>query len=160
MRHNAGFTLIEILTAVIIVTILVTMAVPLYEKTIERSRMAEARSILAKLEDAKLQTMDNMGCRTFDTNKASCPKVKHLNLAFTADEGSGYSFTTKDFEYTLNVPSHPNGVCAKRLGGDNADTLFVYLAPEAGNNEAAIFLCNGNCSYYGLPSNEAVSCTF
>ncbi|MBR5151691.1 MAG: prepilin-type N-terminal cleavage/methylation domain-containing protein, partial [Elusimicrobiaceae bacterium] len=32
MRNN-GYTLIEILTAIIIVTILVAMAVPLYEKT-------------------------------------------------------------------------------------------------------------------------------
>ena len=37
-----GFTLVEILVAVMIVTLLVTMAVPMYDKTVEKSRMAEA----------------------------------------------------------------------------------------------------------------------
>lgn len=41
--NDKGFTLVEILVAVMIVVLLVTMAAPMYEKAIEKSRLAEAR---------------------------------------------------------------------------------------------------------------------
>ena len=175
MRNN-GYTLIEILTAIIIVTILVAMAVPLYEKTIERSRMTEARSVLAKLQDAKLLTMDNMGCNTFSTSNASCPKVKHLNVAFADGAGDGYTFQTKDFTYSLvptGVPtgsyadaSLANAVCAQRRGGDYAGTVFVYASPEVMYSETAqhaaspaVFYCVGAaCESYGLDNTAGVGC--
>lgn len=43
---NKGFTLVEILVAVMITAILITMAVPIYDKTIEKSRISEARVVL------------------------------------------------------------------------------------------------------------------
>lgn len=162
MQHNAGFTLIEILTAVIIVAILVTMAVPLYEKTIERSRLAEARTILVKLQDAKLRAMDDMGCTTYNSSSSKCPKIRHLSTAFVAESIGDVSFNTKDFQYSLSVTgSHPNGVCARRLGGDNAGTLFLYVSPEAGDNAQAIFHCSGGetpCERYGLPNSADFGC--
>lgn len=166
MKQNTGFTLVEILTAVVIITILVAMAAPLYEKTIERSRMAEARTILAKLQDAKLFAMDNMGC--FAYKKAdSCPTLRHLNVAFTPAAAPNYSFDTDDFHYSLfpvneeaesETPWWENAVCAKRKGGDYKDTVFLYAAPgvvdansvSVGSNQAAQFLCFGtHCTDYG-----------
>ncbi len=160
--HNTGFTLVEILTAVVIVTILVAMAVPLYEKTIERSRLSEARTILAKLQDAKLRAMDNMGCTIYDYNASNCPKLRHLDAAFAANSvgNADIVFSTKDFQYSLGiVGAYPNGVCAKRLGGDNAGVLFFYVSPEAGYPNVNGFLCKGTlCEQYGLTSNTQLSC--
>ena len=153
-----GFTLIEILTAVIIVAILVAMAMPLYEKTVERSRLAEARTILAKLQDAKITTMDNMGCTTYSTSNSNCPMIKHLNIAF-ADTANNRTFQTDDFVYTLVSATYPNGVCAKRRTGEYKDTMFVYQGSVVSGGEP-IFWCNGeHCQDYGFDS-KSFSCTF
>ena len=149
-----GFTLLEVLTAVVIVTILVAIATPLYEKTIERSRLAEARTVLSRLQEAKLYTMDNMGCTTYDPRDAKCPKLGHLNVSFASGVTDKYSFSTKDFSYSLSPSGsvNANGVCAKRLGnGDTAGTLFYYygLSGEA----APVFACSGeSCEMYGFDS--------
>lgn len=174
--QSQGFTLTEILTAVVIVTILVTMAVPLYEKTVERSRLAEARTILAKLQDAKLQAMDNMGCNTFSTSNSACPKIKHLNVAFaTPASTSDYSFTTRDFFFSINPGNPANGVCARRLGGDYAGAVFTYMGgsfrytdqTHVDNASGPVFTCTnptgtggngGYCIAYGLTSTAGRTC--
>lgn len=162
--HNKGFTLVEILTAVVIVTILVTIAVPLYEKTMERSRLAEARTILAKLQDAKLNAMDNMGCTTYDKSTSNCPKLRHLSAAFAPSSvgTDDIAFNTKGFQYSLAVSgTYPNGVCAKRVGGDYNGTTFFYVSPDAGYNTEAIFQCQGdNCTQYGLENSTGLTCVF
>ena len=165
MKHvlytTQGFTLIEILTAVIIVAILVVMAMPLYEKTIERSHLAEVRTILAKLQDAKIQTMDNMGCTEYtaaNVTAGTCPGMQHLNVAF-ATTATGTTATTKDFKYTLVSATYPNAVCAKRLNGEYANTTFVYQG-SAVDGSNSFMKCSGiNCENYGFV-NETFSCTF
>ena len=156
MQHTQGFTLIELVTAIIIVVILVTMAVPLYEKTVERSRLAEARTILAKLQDAKLAAMDNMECRTYNSEDSNCPKMRHLNVAF-ADNQQELGFDTDAFHFSI-APRRAgsswvaNAVCARRLGGDYNGTIFLYAAPGIrGDDAAARFDCvRGSCTNYGL----------
>ncbi len=160
MQHTQGFTLIELVTAIIIVVILVTMAVPLYEKTVERSRLAEARTILAKLQDAKLAAMDNMECRTYSTEASNCPKMRHLNVAF-ADNQQEFGFDTDAFHFSI-APVHgestrmAGAVCARRVGGDYNGTIFLYAAPGVVREDsAASFNCIGTaCPNYGLPSSE------
>lgn len=148
--NKQGFTLVEILTAVVIVAILVTMAMPLYEKTIERSRLAEARTIMNRLQAAKLKAMDDMeACGSTYSASADCPKLQHLNVVF-AGGGSGLEFETKDFKYSLLPASCPNGISAKRLGGDYAGTTFVYYGLRQDGGDA-IFVCvSGDCEEYGL----------
>ena len=166
MNHK-GFTLIEILAAVIIVAILTVMAVPLYEKTIERSHMAEARNIMNTLQSAKLAAMEKMGCDTYSYSATSvdCPRLEHLGVAFVDKNGNaatGKSFETKDFKYSLSggdSDTRPNGICAKRTGGEYEGTVFMYygLRPDG---EKAEFKCSGShCEDYGL-TNETLTCTF
>lgn len=153
----SGFTLIEILTAIIIVTILVTLAVPLYEKTIERSHLAEARTILVKLQEAKLHTMDNMGCTTYDASKSNCPKIKHLNIGFVDVNNEGdTSFQTDDFYFSITPGGvSSSAVCARRRKGDYVGTVFVYDVA----NETNKMICQGDhCSDYGLSAVTGVSC--
>lgn len=50
-----GFTLIEIMIVVIIIGVLAGVAVPLYSKAVERSRISEAANILASIRDAEMR---------------------------------------------------------------------------------------------------------
>ena len=132
--HKKGFTLVEILVAVMIVVLLVTMAVPLYEKTVEKSRMAEARTMLKKILDAKLRTLDNMETADYTSEKFG---FKHLDISIPCAENdcSGASISTKDFTYTLlptgtlsgSSATLANAVCAARRTGDNKGVNFLYL---------------------------------
>ena len=94
--HKKGFTLVETLVAVMIVVLLVTMAVPLYEKTVEKSRMAEARTMLKKILDAKLRTLDNMETADYTSGKFG---FEHLDISIpcAGNACSGASISTKDF---------------------------------------------------------------
>ena len=51
-RRHHGFTLIELLVIVLIIGILAAIALPQYEKAIEKSRAAEAMVILRSIADA------------------------------------------------------------------------------------------------------------
>ncbi len=169
-KQDQGFTLIEILTAIIIVVVLVAMAAPLYEKTIERSHMGEARSLLMSMQDAKLWAMTKMNIDTFDTSTC-LPQLPHLNVVY--DEGNnGVSFTSKYFTYSL-VPSgtgtNSNGVCAVRRGGDAAGTIFYFYRPfgKKGESGDSFLLCNDSDSgyanaceeIYGMPSTDGLACS-
>lgn len=150
-----GFTLVELLTAAIIVTILVVIATPLYEKTIERSHMAELRSVLDGLQEAKLFAMDKMEIETFDPSHPK-PTLYHLNVSF-APEVDATSFQTKSFTYSLapeGADAHPNGVCAVRNGGPAAGTIFYYYHPT-GSPGNKLLCIGGLCEdVYGLEDSS------
>ncbi len=53
MKMSMGFTLMELMIVIIILAVLVTIALPLYDKTLETSRMSEAYVQLAAIKDAE-----------------------------------------------------------------------------------------------------------
>jgi len=114
-----GFTMPEILVAVLIVTILVTMAVPMYERAVEKSRIAEVSATLKRMSESKLRVMDDRNMADYSSGDLS---LSQLDSSIK---------NTSDFSYRLYPESFPNAVCAVRLQGDNRGTSFLYLGETA-----------------------------
>lgn len=163
--NKKAFTLIEILVAVLIIGVLVTMAVPMYERTIEKSRFSEASVLLKRLADSKARTMDSMGLTTFTSGSFT---MNNLDSEFP---------TNADFSFSIVPSSYPNAVCAKRLRGNNAGVVLLYLGELGGEACAgkATSICSefnatgtrlfcgpstksAECGIYGMNATDVGSC--
>ena len=166
-----GFTLVEILVAVMITTILVAMAVPMYEKTIEKSRMADARTTLKRIYDSKTRMMEDMELSTYSPSNFG---FENLDYTFrcthgtTSSNGHVVKCATEDFTYVLNPSGSGTSpyVCAARRKGDNIGVNFLYGVYASGSNKGKpFFLCNKasvteGCEAYGLqPATGSAWCT-
>ena len=160
-----GFTLPEILVAIMIVAILAVMAVPQYEKAVEKSRLAEVRSKLQQLHEAKLRMMDMLEQSTYDSSQFGLENLDFSIACTDALPASGHRMTcqTKDFTYYIKASGEDgaNAVCAKRRGGDYVGTVFVYYG-ELETNADNRFKCTeghtGDCDVYGMNSTAGLSC--
>ena len=63
---NKGFTLIEILTVVLIIGILTAVALPQYDKVIAKSRVVEAESVLRTIYDTSERLASEFGYRSYE----------------------------------------------------------------------------------------------
>lgn len=160
--RKAGFTLVETLVTVMIVVVLVTISVPMYERAVKKSRLAEVSAELKKIGDSKLRTMDARGITTFSSTSfgfdALDVKSKTSSSAFT---------------YHLYPATYPNAVCAKSNANN---TILLYLGDMAEeicpSNQMYPFgslcarvqrgeklFCSGtDCELYGMDSVPVGSC--
>lgn len=140
-----GFTLIELLVVVLIIGILSAVALPQYEKSIEKSRAAEAFSNGRILLESSNRALD------LQPNK---PPVDKLDLDLKISGGDWESdsvYKTKDFTYTLQE----DGIQIERdLGGDGYTLkLFNNSSPSEGQRTCTPKgsegqeLCEGFTSY-------------
>ena len=60
-RRHSGFTLIELLVVVLIIGILAAIALPQYEKTVEKSKSAQAYTLLKSIYDSAVVYYMNNG---------------------------------------------------------------------------------------------------
>lgn len=118
-----GFTLIELVVAVAILGILVTIAYPAYQDQIRKSRRSEAQGALVELANLQQQFLaDNPSVGFAATLDATGVSTTGLN------GGAGYQATTPGGYYTLDVSATSAGppasftVRARPAGAQAADT--------------------------------------
>lgn len=128
-----GFTLIEILVALVIVGILASIALPGYGRVTERSRQAEAISILNVMRGAQLRySADNgtytsstanldieLGTPKFFTYTVPNPIVGDTDLAEATR--NSVSQTAGIANYKLKVDRNGNILCTTLTAGDCVD---------------------------------------
>ena len=137
MNKN-GFTLVEVLTVVVIIGILTSMALPMYTRAIERSRATEAMADIKAMNDS---------IYAYYADKEECPTFKKLVAVVPGSDALGTQITTKNFTFTMPsstalVPgTECHGVLATRNSGGYAYTIWNPYQTVGG--KALSLKCNG-----------------
>jgi len=140
-KRIAGFTLVELMIVVLVVSILVGVAVPTYQTQVRKSRRTDAKTALMDMagREAKVMTLNNgYSATTSDLGYAG---------TFPQTIGSGYYQIHICMSTTTTAP-------ATCTGSNAAATGLSYVAtaiPIAGTSQ----IKDTSCQYFSI-SNTGV----
>ena len=126
----SGFTLLELMVVVIIIGILTSLALPQYEKAVEKSRAAEAMTLGKAIVESQ-----NRSLNAFPNDSVATKSALDIRL----DNGTWTSdgvYTTDNFTYTLGE----SGVTMERTNGKY--TLFMGNAEAQMANTCSGTICS------------------
>jgi len=119
--RQAGFTLIELMVVVVIVTILVSIAVPSYQSQVRQSRRTEAKTALLDLAGREESYFGTNG----STYTGVATNVGYA--AFGVPFGSGY------YQITVCVPAAGNCTAALGMPNPPAAPSYTIVATPLGS---------------------------
>lgn len=123
VQDTAGFTLIELMVVLVVIGILAVIALPRYGATLERSRQAEATSILGAMRGAQLRY-------AAENNGAYTAAISALDIEFPDDNGDAITGDGKFFNYTTTAVTGASTATRndkQRTAGNPAYQLQIYI---------------------------------
>jgi type IV pilus assembly protein PilE len=121
-RKMSGFTLIELMIAVVVIAILVAIAVPSYRSYLQRGNRAAAQSYLMNI--AQLQQQYLMDARTYATTQ--------LALTLTTPTNVSTYYTIQD-PFTVGTAPNSFSVTATPIGAQATDSCGTLSIDNLGN---------------------------
>ena len=151
-RTAPGFTLIELLVVVLIIGILASVALPQYNKAVNKARLSEVWTTLKAINDA--YSVFYMGTGQAIDNT----KFEDLDLSFTDANGNavtGSSFTGKNFTYYLDYDYYNNSAAYAKPNEEKGTGKYTFFTISNGART-----CFGdNCKKYGFFRTGGTGCT-
>ncbi len=130
MNKKSGFTLIEVLTVVIILGILTAAALPQYRKVIKRAEAANAlTNVKAIFDSAKRYKMSHSAWPT---------ALNQLDVELLDVDEHG---TMGEFQYTFS-PNDGGIVSACRLSNNSAENTYCLRAHYWRNATRDVYTCS------------------
>lgn len=132
---NNGFTFVELLIAVIIIGILISLAIPNYARSVERAKCSQAIHVLKSMRSAALEYFNEIDHATMTQNTFTGVTVAILELQVGANFDSIGS--NPDWAYTITTNTATRLVLqAERLGGPHqaAGNEILTLTDDTTNN--------------------------
>ena len=128
MNGNNGFTLIELLVVVLIIGILAAVALPQYQKAVEKSKAAQAQTMLKTVYNAaKAYELANGSWPTsFDELAVDIPWTGTSQWQAGAPAKSN-----EDWSVQLHTMSTPKSVSIGRISGKYAGIAFGMVAASS-----------------------------
>ena len=140
MNNKKGFTLVELLVVVLIIGILAAMAMPAYFKAVERSRTAEADTMIGTVVNAQQRYKMKTGnytttwtaldvapanaaaTSTYCTKLTKAQNANCTDTQVAATSGNGFMMTLIG---TATNTGNNSGITAKRVGtGQYTYTIY------------------------------------
>ena len=116
-RHLTGFTLLELLIALVIVVILASMAIPSFSKAIEKTKVKDAQTTLAAIYSSeKIYRLDQ---GSYGTG----PNLSNNN--YISDPNTGN--TTWDFSVVIPAPPANTFTATATRTGGSYDTQTITV---------------------------------
>ena len=140
MKRMRGFTLVELLIAVVIIGILAAIAIPAYMDHIARGRIAQG---VEALSEAKVRMEQVYNSRRTYKPDGNCPDMSpyFVDIPFTV----AHSPACTDTSFTLVI----TGISAKGTAG------YSYSINESGEKTSTTPAASGKC---WLMSKSQTSC--
>ena len=143
-----GFTLIELLVVVLIIGILAAVAVPQYQKAVEKSRAAEAFTLMKSLEDAAAVyylangSYENMNLDSLDVT-VNPDIIQNFYLAFGGDYVYAPNHTDIIFRRGATTGAEAKYVLVSVIR--NGTVVWRYCSSNTGNEKICNSLGAQNC---------------
>lgn len=122
MKKKKGFTLIEFLVVVLIIGVLGAIALPQYKKVVERTRMAEAVTIVKAIAQAQQRYY------LIHNAYADCMDLDDLDIDLQGDDttyqGNCAAKKTTHFLYTTSGSSDKNHIA---LAFHQPTAYYIYI---------------------------------
>ena len=163
MKYRTGFTLIELLTVIIIIGVLSAVAVPQYQKAIEKGKFTKAEVMAKSLYDSCERLVAEWGVESYSSLPSNVRKISRLDIGSTSLLPTGFSLNT-DTNTIIGA-----GFSYKLTGDPRAGTAgqcYVRISKTAGNYQGTIleydgsqFFCSGNataCNIYGFDYTDSL----
>ena len=141
-RASSGFSLIELMVTVVIISILASIAIPAYNAQIRKSRRTEAKTALLDLAGREERYFNTNNAYTDVAAKLGyAPATSTVTLATPMSVGSGY------YMVTIALGAPPYTIVATAVGDQAQDVCRTLTVDSAGLQTAS-----------GIGTNPNVDC--